>query len=237
LEKMSHLYKEMTALGIASILGMPSLAVHAQIIVQNRAEDLYNQGIRKTRQEDYRGAIADLQRAANLFNQQRNSTNAYKSKALAIYLQFLASRLQSGGNSEPLPNWYKSGRCLGTPICQYGIVWAAPASEQTAFGGILILTEKLRMLNRPDGSGEPIDAVLDVQIVPKLRPGEVLSTNCQFREKTEPELLAIVQTRGFENADLYTQVRQAWRVNLRTKTIVTIPNRNITCVNNCPGGC
>lgn len=234
---MNYIQTGITVLGIPIILAGLTSAPHAQLIAQTSAEDFYNQGVSRTHREDYLGAIADLQTAANLFSRQGNATNAYKSKALSIYLQFVAKRLQPVAVSEPNTEWYKLGQCLGTPTCQYGITWVAPEAEKTTFGGILILEKNLRMINRLDGSGEPVDAVLDVQVIPKLRSGEWLNTNCQINGKADSEVLAIVQVKGYENADLYTQVRQAWRSNLRTQKIETIPTKNVACINHCPGGC
>ncbi|MBD2183974.1 tetratricopeptide repeat protein [Aerosakkonema funiforme] len=235
---MNYLQKANSVLGIAILLWEIPIAPSAEEIVQTRAEDFYNRGVSKTHREDYRGAIADLQRAATLFTQQRNPANAYKSKALAIYLEWGQKRLQSPASSEPLPSWYKSGSCIGGDICQYGITSIDPEAEKTPFGGILILEKKLRMQQRPDGSGEPVEAVLDVRVVPKIRPEEWLQqVNCQIGGKADDRIVAIVQIQGFEDADLYTKVRQAWRVNFSTEKIDAIPTANIACVNPCPGGC
>lgn len=233
---MNYLKTAIAIIGSTTFIGGTTIP-YTQQIVQNRAEYFYNQGVSKTQREDYRGAIADLQTAANLFTQQRNPTNAYKSKALAIYLQFSERRLQPSHRNETLPNWYKLGQCLGEPTCQYGVVWIDPETRGTPFGGILILDKKLRMLERPDGSGEPIEAILDVRVVPRISRGEWLQGNCQIRDKSDPQILAIVQVQGFENEDLYTKVKQVWRINLTTEKIDSIPTTNVACINPCPGGC
>ncbi|HAX78348.1 MAG TPA: hypothetical protein DCY88_21625 [Cyanobacteria bacterium UBA11372] len=212
--------------------------LQAQPRSQTRAEEVYNQGIAKTRREDYRGAIADFQQAATLFNQSGNLSNAYKSQALATYWQFSADRLQrtTRGN-DPLPSWYVGGACLPNTDCKYSVTFVNPGAERTNFGGIIILEENLRMLNRPDGTGEPIEAVLDVQTVPKLRRGEYWQSNCQMRgSRTQNIFVAIAQTNGYENADFYP-ARLAWRINLTSKKIESIPATNIRCENPCPGGC
>lgn len=234
---MNYLQRGSSVLGIAILVGGITTAPYAQQVAQTRGEDFYNQGVSKTQREDYRGAIADLQRAANLFSQQRNPANAYKSKALAIYLQLVQQRRQPTSSSQSLPSWYKTGKCLGEPICQYGITWIDPEAEKTAFGGILILEKHLRMQEKPDGSGQPVEAILDVRVLPKLRPEEMLHSNCELRRKADPQILAIVQIQGFEDRDLYTKVRQAWRTNLSTEKIDPLPTTNITCINPCPGGC
>jgi len=234
---MNYLQRGSSVLGIAILVGGITTAPYAQQVAQTRAEDFYNQGVSKTQREDYRGAIADLQRAANLFTQQRNPANAYKSKALAIYLQLVEQRLQPTSSSQSLPSWYKTGKCLGEPTCKYGITWIDPEAEKTAFGGILILEKHLRMQEKPDGSGQPVEAILDVRVLPKLRPEEILQSNCELRRKADPQILAIVQIQGFEDRDLYTKVRQAWRANLSTEKIDPLPTTNITCINPCSGGC
>ncbi len=225
-------------LSAVTLLGCFSGAMQAQPRSQTRAEEVYNRGIAKTRQEDYRGAIASFQQAATLFNQSGNLSNAYKSQALATYLQFTSERIQrTTPSNDPLPSWYVGGSCLGIPVCKYGVVFVNPGAERTNFGGVIILEEKLRMLNRPDGTGEPINAVLDVQIVPKLRRGEYFTSNCQMRgRRTQNLFAAIAQTTGYENADFYP-ARLAWRINLTGKKIESIPATNIQCENPCPGGC
>lgn len=213
---MSGWKTAIAVIGSATFSGGFTAAPYAQT-TQNNAESFYDRAISKTNREDYRGAIADLQTAAHLFTQQRNPSHAYKSKALAIYLQFLERRLKPEYSNETLPSWYKLGQCLGEPTCQYGVIWVAPETERTPFGGILIFDKTLRMLARPDGTGQGIEAVLDVRVLPRMAREEWLVGNCKIRGKSEPEILAIVQVKGFENADLYTKVKQAWRINLNTQ--------------------
>ncbi|GET36852.1 hypothetical protein [Microseira wollei] len=213
--------------------------MQAQPRSQTRAEEVYNQGIAKTGREDYRGAIADFQQAATLFNQSGNLSNAYKSQALATYWQLTFERIQrTTPSNESLPGWYVGGSCVGNPVCKYSVVFVNPGAESSNFGGVVILEEKLRMLNRPDGTGEPINAVLDAQTVPKLRQGEYFAQiGCQMRRgRTQNLFVAIAQTNGYENADFYP-ARLAWRINLTSKKIESIPATNIRCENPCPGGC
>ena len=223
--------------GVA-LLGCFAPVLQAQGGGQTRAEEVYNRGIAKTRQEDYRGAIADFQAAANLFNQSGNLSNAYKSQALATYWQFIALRVQrTTPSTDPLPSWYIGGHCLGEPVCKYSVVFVNPGAERTNFGGVIILEENLRMMTRPDGSGEGIDAVVDAQTVRKLRRGEYWQYSCQMRgRRSQDRLVAIAQTNGYENADFYP-ARLAWRINLTSKKIESIPATNIQCENPCPGGC
>ncbi len=225
-------------LSAVAILACFAGVMQAQPSSQSRAEEVYNRGIAKTRREDYRGAIADFQQAATLFNQSGNLSNAYKSQALATYWRNNADRLApTTSNNAALPNWYVGGACLPNTDCKYALVFANPGAERTNFGGIIILEENLRMLNRPDGSGLPINAVLDVQTAPKLRRGEYFSPICQMRgRRTQNLFAAIAQTRGYQNDDFYP-ARLAWRINLTTKKIESIPATNIRCENPCPGGC
>jgi hypothetical protein len=219
------------------LLGCFASGMQAQPRGQSRAEEIYNRGIAKTRQEDYGGAIADFQQAANLFRQSGNLSNAYKSQTLATYWEFSAERIQRRTPSNtPLPRWYVSGTCFGEPTCKYSAVFINPSAERTNFGGVIVLEENLRMMTRPDGTGEPINAVLDVQTIPKLRRGEYWQSSCQMRGRTTPGLFAIAQTNGYENADFYP-ARLAWRINSTTKKIESIPATNIRCENPCPGGC
>lgn len=211
--------------------------MQAQPIGQTRAEEVYNRGIAKTRQEDYRGAIADFQQAANLFTQSRNLSNAYKSQTLATYWQHTADRLAPAPppNTDLAPKWYVAGACLPNTNCKYSVTFVNPGAERTNFGGVVILEENLRMLNLPDGTGKPIDAVLDAQTVPKIRQGEYLALiGCQMRGgRTQNVFVAIARTRGYENADFYPAI-SAWRINLTTKKIESVPATNIHCENLSP---
>jgi hypothetical protein len=227
-------------LSILTLLECFPGVIQAQPKGQNRAEEVYNQGIAKTGREDYRGAIADFQQAANLFNQSGNLSNAYKSQILATYWQYSAERIQPPTSStNPLPGWYIGGRCLelGNQICKYSVVFVNPGTARTNFGGVVILEENLRMLNQPDGTGQPINAVLDAQTVPKVREGEYFATSCQMGRRrqslTQNLFAAIAQTNGYENAEFYP-ARLAWRINLTTKKIESIPATNIQCENYSP---
>lgn len=218
-------------LGITTILSLLMFVCPAK--AQSKADDLFRSALQKTAQENFTGAIADLQISAQLFKQQKQPRSAYKSRALATYLQGEIIRQKPQDTSQPLPNWYLGGKCLGEPICTYGVNYVTPHSKNTPFGGIIILDKHIR--HAPNGS--PINTVLDVQVFPKLKSGEFISTQCELKGKPDEYLLAIVQPKGFENADLYTKIPFAWKISLKNKKIQSIPTKGVACINNCPGGC
>lgn len=206
-------------------------------------QELFKSALNKTEREDFKNAIEDLQKAANLFEIKKDTKNAYKSKAIITYIKENLNReriFTKNDNSElpSLPDWYKSGKCLGEKYtCEYGIEWVKPDTKGTDFDGILILTKQIRMVMKPDGRGIPINGILDAEVVPKIQPGEWLNSNCELDGKSDSTIMAIVQIKGFEDKDLYTKVRQAWKINIDTQKIENIPTKNVTCVNHCPGGC
>jgi hypothetical protein len=218
-------------LSITTILGLLMFVDPAN--AQSKADDLFRSALQKTAQENFTGAIADLQTSAKLFTQEKQPRSAYKSRALSTYLQAELQWQKRQDTSQPLPNWYLGGKCIGEPTCAYGVNYVTPNSKNTSFGGIIILDKHIRYA--PNGS--PINAVLDVQILPKLKSGEFISTQCQLNGKPDEYLLAIVQPKGFENADFYTKISSAWKINLQNKQIKPIFPKGVACINNCPGGC
>jgi hypothetical protein len=203
------------------------------------AELLFQQALRKTQTQDFRGAIATLKRATTLFRQGGQLEQAYKSQAIAEYLTWDLK------NVEP-PNWYSSGSCLGTPVCQYITTHITPNFDQNHqdvkkndHGGLLMLLKPLRYRPSSTGGQTPVNAVLDVQLVPKLMSQEYVTIgSCHLNGKPDSEIVALVKiTPSDQQQELFTKIRQAWRINLKTEKIEPIPTKGITCVNPCPGGC
>ncbi|MEM8780751.1 MAG: hypothetical protein AAGF26_18175 [Cyanobacteria bacterium P01_G01_bin.49] len=182
--------------------------------------------------------------AATKFYEAQNYSSAYKSDFLADYLGEQRTRLilfEQGQGNYPVPNWDKLGSCLDN--CSHSIVWANPSPLGSKYGGVLILQKHLRKINLPNGSGKPVKAILDVQIVPPLTPNEIIMTHCQFSQaptSQDSQLLALVQPTGQDNADYYTQIRQAWKIKIGQGTIENVSQESvgqIRCINPCPGGC
>jgi hypothetical protein len=215
---------------LSSIVSFPqAAAVGAQ--VQFSGEELFLQGLYKTQIEDYEGAIADLNKAATEFTKQRNQLDAYKSRALAVYLSW-------ADTDQPPPSWYLSGHCTGFPTCTYITNWVAPNVRSNDYGGILVLNKRIGMRKLPQGGSIPITAVLDVAVVPELRNGELLrSGDCKLRGRRDPEIAAIAKFDGYENREMFTEIRQAWRIDTRSQKISEIPTQGVSCINPCPGGC
>ncbi len=221
---------------IILILGCLVIPLQAQ-------QELFNSALNKTEKEDFKNAIEDLHKAANFFEEKKDLANAYKSKAIITYIKENLNRekifIKNEHHELPsLPEWYKSGKCIGEKYtCEYGIEWVKPNTKGTDFDGILILTKQIRMLTKNDGRGIPVNGILDAEIIPKIKPGEWLNYNCELEGKADSTIMAIVQIKGFENKDLYTKVRQAWKINTAKQKIENIPTKNVACVNHCPGGC
>ncbi|PSF33875.1 hypothetical protein C7H19_19320 [Aphanothece hegewaldii CCALA 016] len=203
----------------------------------------FESALEKTEREDFTGAIQDLKTTAVWFEQRQDDANAYKSRVLADYLQWLETRKINfeRGVDEALPFFYQLGSCLGAD-CAYSLVWVNPESEANRYGGVLILEKNLRMISHPDGSGIPVVAIVDVQIVPSLKSNETIMIDCtspQIKGK-DTYLFALVQPLGQDDEEYYTQIRQAWKIEPRLEKIETLPSENlkqIRCVNPCPGGC
>lgn len=201
---------------------------------------LFDSALSKTQTEKFEEALDDLNRAADFFDQHHGYENAYKSRAVITYLteEIERQKALSNGELRELPEWYKLGRCIGGNFsCEHSVSWANPGTTETSLGGVLILKKLLREVQNPDGSSYPINALMDAQVVPKLQAGEWLSSECNLPGQKDVVILAVFQRTGFENADLYTQIRRAWRVNIDTQKIETISPRNIACINPCPGDC
>jgi hypothetical protein len=203
------------------------------------AELLFQQALRKTQKQDFRGAIANLKQATTLLRQDGHLEQAYKSQTLSEYLTW------SLKNVEP-PNWSSSGSCLGTPVCQYITTHITPDFSQSHqdvkkndYGGLLMLLKPVRYRPSSTGGQTPVNAVLDVQLTPKLMSEEYLAiASCQINGKPDSEIVALVKvTPTDQQQDLFTKIRQAWRINLKTEKIEPIPTKAITCINPCPGGC
>lgn len=69
-EQMNIIYQTIATLGILSLLGGQPLVAHAQpphtLVAQNSADDLFDQGLTKSRQGDFRGAIDDYTAALQI---------------------------------------------------------------------------------------------------------------------------------------------------------------------------
>ena len=218
----------LTAIAILSTLTL-SMPVNAQ----TKADNLFNSALKKTELEDFTGAIADLKQATILYNQKGNKVNAYKSQAVIFYLEEELKDFKIVKRDTPIANWYQSGKCLpGEPLCNYMAQWITPPVPKSNFGGVILLEKLLRHLD----NGSPVSAILDVQVIPKLKAGEMLSSQCEIKGKSNENIFALVQYVGFENEALYTKVRGTWFFNTKTKKIQILPNKGVACINNCPGG-
>lgn len=201
----------------------------------NRADTLFHWALRLTRYKQFQRAIAALESASELFAQQGDLENAYKSKALARYLAISEAHRKASPGTHSLPTPY-SGLCLED--CEYGMVYVNPKTEIEGFGGIIALEQEIDRVDYGNGSSTPVNAILSLAVVPAYdRDTHFLSSTCQYKDEYVAGLFAIARHADYEDAELYSDIQQAWKANLKTETIETIPTNHVACINHCPGGC
>ncbi len=228
----------MKRLFLSLILGV--VAVVGSVWPVPAQSNLFDSAFEKSQAENFEGAIDDLLQANIFFWEQKDWENVYQSTALIAILTHSLDQKNALEAGETLrsPEWYKLGSCMGgNDICEYSVVWATPETTGTDFEGILVLQKHLRYIPNPEGGAISVQAIVDAEVVPKLKGGEWLGTNCNLKGREDVPILGIYQTRGFYDAEEYTQIRKAWRVNITTQTIETISPSNVVCINPCPGGC
>jgi len=203
-------------------------------------QSLLNTAFTKTKTENFEGALQDLKRATDFFRKQNDWENIYKTSALMTVVRNRIEERKTLETGKPrtISEWYRLGSCIGgKDICEYSIAWLTPDTIGTDFDGILVLQKHLRDLPNPEGGTVPVQAIIAAEVVPKLKGGESLNANCSRQGQKGFPIVAIHQTRGFKDADLYTQISRAWQINLATQKIESISPSNVVCVNPCPGEC
>lgn len=221
-------------------LALEFMLVASSILPAQAQQSLLNQAFKKTQAENFEGAIQDLVTATQFFITQKDWENVYKSSSLIAVLESYIEEKNDleTGEVRQIPEWYKLGSCIGgDDICEYTLIWATPDTTGTDFEGILVLQKHLRYLPNPEGGEIPVQSVIDAQVVPKLKGGEWLGSDCSLKGQKSVPVLAIYQTRGFQDAEYYTQITRAWRVDIATQAIEPISSSNVVCMNPCPGGC
>jgi hypothetical protein len=190
-------------------------------------EVFYQRALQHTQRNNFSQALADLAIARQEFERRNNAEGAYRSFALRQYLIWRTNRV----TGETVPSWYRNGSCLtvGDSICAFSISYLDYESAATPFGGVLVLER-----NQGYRGQEPINGTLDVVVVPKLRPGEQVCPLTRHRRDGGGTYQAIAQFRGQETRDEITQVRRAWRLNLRSQRIESVPTKDIVCDNPMP---
>jgi hypothetical protein len=213
----------------------------------NAQPDLFQRALQHTQSDRYEAAIADFRQAAKWFYQNQDYENTYISSFLADYLNDIeiTNSYYSEGNTASLTPWFKAGKCLDND-CLYSLVWANPSPLGGRFGGVLILEKRLRYISSPNQGQRPVNAIIDVKLVPPLRPDEFVDLNClENRDNVSNQnndLIALVKIdpNRDNDEDFYTDIRQAWKVNLTNEKIESIPvssSSKMGCINHCPGGC
>ncbi|MBE9222747.1 hypothetical protein IQ215_08565 [Cyanobacterium stanieri LEGE 03274] len=183
----------------------------------------FDQGLFKTSQEDFEGAMDDLRRASHWYFNNNDLENTYKASLLAEYLYYQQFRRDVYVRGEDIytPFWNKFGRCLDSK-CQYSLSWLNPSPLGSNFGGILVLEKFIRYLERSPGSAIPINQVTDVVVMPALEPDETLFDNClgdRNNSNSPMDLIALVSLEKDITKAFHTNIRKLWRVDGDSQTI------------------
>jgi len=191
---------------------------------------LYEQSLRLTQQGKYGPALGLLAKAKHLYSQTGNSEAVYRCTVLEYVVKFEKQTLATRGKNRP-QEWMRSGWLLKD--FNYSGSYVIPPVPSKSYQGVVLLTRKVRDIPQGPGRSTPIWGVLAAKSIPRLSPGEeFMGGHCELKGKTyDPEIVAIVRTKGQENKEKFTQVRKAWRLNSRTGKITEIPNHQVVCVN------
>jgi hypothetical protein len=83
-------------------------------------------------------------------------------------------------------------------------------------------------LTRRDTEGRPYLKILDMVILPKFQPDEILSIgNCNYHQEPDPEIVALVT---MVRNEITTEVHYAWRANRQNGKFQTVPKDSVQCL-------
>lgn len=193
-------------------------------------QDQFEKSMALTRQGKYAAALTHLKKAQQLYTQQGNPEGTFRSAALAYFIDFEKQTLETSGKNLPR-DWMRGGWLLKD--FNYSGTYIIPPVPSNSYHGLLILTRKVRDIKQGPGRSTPLWGILAVQSIPNLKPGEEFSGgNCQLKGKPhDPEIAAIMMTKGQENQEKFTKIQKAWRLNIRTGKIQEIPSNSVVCIN------
>ncbi|MFB2891337.1 hypothetical protein ACE1CI_00165 [Aerosakkonemataceae cyanobacterium BLCC-F50] len=144
------------------------------------------------------------------FPQVKQNTRSY------IGLRYQGRKLPKG--IQEIAGW-----TVGTgtePRQSYGVSYVRQGSQQMLW---------FQNLVSRDRSGNPNWEVIDAISLPKFNTGEQIAPpTCKLKGVSDPELIALVK---YEDKEILTNIRRAWRANRRTRKIEEIPPKNIVCQN------
>jgi len=191
---------------------------------------LFKKSLTLTQQGNYGSALGLLNKAKTLYSQQGNAEGAYRCAALAYYVNFEKQTVATRGRNRP-PDWMRAGWLMRD--FNYSGTYIIPPIPSKSYQGLFLLTRKVRDISQGPGRSVPIWGVLDVQAVPRLKPGEIASGgHCELRGKQyNPEIAAVIMAKGHRNEEKFKDIRKAWRLNTRTGKIEELPNKQVVCVN------
>ncbi len=206
-------------------------------------DTLLDRALQRTQIQDWEGAIANLQGAADGFAEQGDETRQAMAEAIVRYFDWWlgwTERQRQLAEPEMMPDWISFGRCLADEtghICGYSLQFVQ--SEDDGIEGVLLLQNHLEDVPMAAGGSYAVFGILAAEAVsPPLQAGESWVPSCERLDGESPPMMAIVQTRGYEDSDEYPEIREVWWANLEEKSLESeMSPGNIRCFNPCPGGC
>ena len=206
-------------------------------------ETLLDWALQRTQIQDWEGAIVNLQAAAEGFAEQGDEKRQAMAGAIVRYLDWWlgwTERQRESTESEMMPDWKSFGRCLEDEtghICGYSLEFVQ--SEDDEIEGVLLLQNHLDDVPTAAGGAYAVFGILAAEAVsPPLQAGESWVPFCERVDGESPPMMAIVQTRGYEDSEEYPEIREVWWANLQEESLESeMSPRNIRCFNPCPGGC
>jgi hypothetical protein len=228
---MSYPYKKTS---LALVLATSMLGTAASTALS--APDSFYTALSKTQQKKFTEAANELEALAVKYQRKRDYTNAYRSQATAAVIRYerdYANRYVKNGSGENRADWAIGGTCwgYGAPTsatkndnCLFGIQQYRPPTKFKNMGGILVLDKNTV---RTSASAFPINELLDVAIIPQMKPKETVVMGCKVTDKSRKEqgIIALV-TYGKEEV---TNIRQAWYTDFQSRRLKLIDSNLVKC--------
>lgn len=241
---MQPFTRSMSMLAIALSLG--GFATTAQTQSLDTPQAQFQRALEQTDTENWQGAIANFNAAAEGFQAQDNPLQATVAATTARYLDWWNDwRLERERTSdlqtvEPIPQWVMMGSCMGSSeaeICDYALQFVQ--AERDMAEGVMLLQRHLRHVPLATGGAYAVFSIEDAQAVtPPLQAGEHWLPLCRPTDGSDRKVVAIVQTQGYEDSLTFPEIREAWWIDYETETLQrSVAPTDIVCENPCPGGC
>lgn len=230
---MTYLQKTSTSILAVAFSGFVVLPALAD------SEKFY-QALSKTQEQEHSLAARELENLGQQLQRRGDLANAYRSQATSILIQYdfdpyryavpSTSTFRKGEYNRP--DWYVLSSCWSNDrdgfsggSCEFGISWTQPPTKIKNFGGVIALSNKLKV----SSSKENLRGILDAVAIPKLKANESVISSCEITSSSGKKqgVLALVTY----NAKLkkYTKVRQAWYPNVQVKRLQSVDSKKVTC--------